>query len=151
MVHVLSFHVVLRDMVASQEKPETIEARAAALPMPCCVIWGKNDKVLNSVLDLSVLTFIHCVCVYMLIVLGFILLLSFLFLLSSLSLSLSLSPPQVCDVSGARLMKKMVKNCRVFIINNCGHALSIEKPLKCAKLLERFVQELTNHDTVIST
>ena len=63
----------------------------------------------------------------------------------SLNHSLTHSPtpssPQICDVSGAKIMKKLVKTAQVFVINNCGHALSVEKPGKCAQLIERFITQ----------
>ena len=38
-------------------------------------------------------------------------------------------------------MKKIAPWCKVVIINDCGHALSVDKPVKCAHLIEEFIEK----------
>ena len=48
---------------------------------------------------------------------------------------------KVCDVSGAKVFKSMKKDAKVFIIDNCGHAISVEQPKRCALLIEELVSQ----------
>ena len=62
--------------------------------------------------------------------------------LSKLHCCSSLS--QICHVSGAKIAKRMSPNSKVYILNNCGHAISVEKPVKTAKLITEFVSSHSN-------
>ena len=55
----------------------------------------------------------------------------------------SSSPPfkKVCDVSGAKVFKSIKKDARVFVIDHCGHALSVEQPKRCALLIENLISQ----------
>ena len=55
------------------------------------------------------------------------------------------SPPpplkKVCDVSGAKVFKSIKKDARVFVIDHCGHAISVEQPKRCALLIENLISQ----------
>ena len=68
----------------------------------------------------------------------------------SLSLSLSLSPslsPQICDPSGATILHSLVPTSQVHILERCGHAISLERPRKCARLLAGFISHHHGSDS----
>ena len=46
---------------------------------------------------------------------------------------------QVCDVSGASILHSLVRGSRVQVLERCGHAISLERPRKCARLLTDFI------------
>ncbi|XP_028302156.1 monoacylglycerol lipase abhd6-B-like [Gouania willdenowi] len=53
---------------------------------------------------------------------------------------------QVLDVSGASVLQAALPDCRVELVDNCGHSLALERPRKTAKLIMDFlsVQEVNN-------
>ncbi|XP_003382440.1 PREDICTED: monoacylglycerol lipase ABHD6-like [Amphimedon queenslandica] len=46
---------------------------------------------------------------------------------------------QICAVAGAKLIKRLSPKCKVIVINNCGHCMSVERPKKCAQFIEQFI------------
>ncbi|XP_025952040.1 monoacylglycerol lipase ABHD6 [Dromaius novaehollandiae] len=46
---------------------------------------------------------------------------------------------QVLDVSGADVLAKAIPDCHVYILENCGHSVVVERPRKTAKLLLEFL------------
>jgi abhydrolase domain-containing protein 6 len=48
---------------------------------------------------------------------------------------------QICDASGAKLVKKVSPNTQVIILNKCGHCISVEKPSKCSHFIEKFINK----------
>ncbi|CAI8005048.1 Monoacylglycerol lipase abhd6-A [Geodia barretti] len=46
---------------------------------------------------------------------------------------------RVCDVSGASILHSLVRGSRVQVLERCGHAISLERPRKCAQLLTDFI------------
>lgn len=114
---------VMQDMVKS---PEQIQEQLKGISAPCQVLWGKQDKVRASNSFTSVHTHTHnCV-------------------ITLFWLPVFATPPKtkkVCDVSGARVFKAVKKDAKVFVISNCGHALSVDQPIKCTRLIVSFVSQ----------
>lgn len=48
-------------------------------------------------------------------------------------------PPQVLHVSGAALLHSELKNSRVEVLDNCGHAVAIEQPKRAADIIVDFL------------
>ena len=48
---------------------------------------------------------------------------------------------QICHISGAKMVKKQSPRTKVYVLNNCGHAVSVEKPGKCVRFITRFITE----------
>uniref|UniRef100_A0A3Q2QIM9 Abhydrolase domain containing 6, acylglycerol lipase n=1 Tax=Fundulus heteroclitus TaxID=8078 RepID=A0A3Q2QIM9_FUNHE len=46
---------------------------------------------------------------------------------------------QVLDVSGATVIQKKLPHCQVDLLDDCGHAVALERPRKMAKLIIDFV------------
>lgn len=81
--------------------------------VPSMALWGREDKVRKVECIITVRLFLH--------------------------LSLSLS--QICDVAGAKLIKRLAPHSKVVVINNCGHCMSVERPKKCAQFIEQFINQ----------
>ena len=58
--------------------------------------------------------------------------------------SLPLSLPQICNPLGAGILHSLVKSSELQILERCGHALTLERPRKCASLLSDFIS--SNND-----
>lgn len=52
---------------------------------------------------------------------------------------------KILDVSAADIIAEKVKNCKVQILDKCGHAITLERPFKSAKLILQFIHSLPNH------
>ncbi len=50
----------------------------------------------------------------------------------------------VLDVSGADVIRKKLPNCTMEILDDCGHAIELEKLQKLAKILTKFIDESSN-------
>ncbi|XP_068578338.1 monoacylglycerol lipase abhd6-A-like [Cebidichthys violaceus] len=46
---------------------------------------------------------------------------------------------QVVDVSGAAVLEAALSNCRVALLDNCGHSVALERPRKAAMLIMDFL------------
>ncbi|XP_035009157.1 monoacylglycerol lipase abhd6-A [Hippoglossus stenolepis] len=46
---------------------------------------------------------------------------------------------QLLDVSGAGVLQAAQPSCRVELLDNCGHSVTVERPRKCAKLVMDFL------------
>ncbi|KAG7495254.1 monoacylglycerol lipase ABHD6 [Solea senegalensis] len=55
---------------------------------------------------------------------------------------------KLLDVSGTTVVQAVLPNCRVELLDNCGHSVSMERPRKAAKLIMDFmsVGEVNNLD-----
>ncbi|XP_062825910.1 monoacylglycerol lipase ABHD6 [Anolis carolinensis] len=51
---------------------------------------------------------------------------------------------QVLDVSGADILAKVIPDCQVQVLENCGHTVVVERPRKTAKLLLEFFARVQN-------
>jgi len=49
---------------------------------------------------------------------------------------------KILDVSAADIIAEKVKNCKIQILDNCGHAITFERPFKSAKLILQFINSL---------
>ena len=49
---------------------------------------------------------------------------------------------QILDVSAVDIIREKVKNCQVEILSSCGHAITLERPWKSAKLILKFINSL---------
>ena len=49
---------------------------------------------------------------------------------------------QILDVSAADIIREKVKDCQIQILDRCGHAITLERPFKSAKLILQFIQSL---------
>ena len=56
---------------------------------------------------------------------------------------------QVVDVSGAAVLQAALSNCKVEVLDNCGHSVALERPRKAAKLLVDFLsaQEVSGENS----
>ncbi|XP_031697295.1 monoacylglycerol lipase abhd6-A [Anarrhichthys ocellatus] len=56
---------------------------------------------------------------------------------------------QVVDVSGAAVLEAALSNCRVVLLDNCGHSVALERPRKAAQLIMDFLsaQEVSCENT----
>lgn len=45
---------------------------------------------------------------------------------------------QILDVSGAAVIQKALPHCQVDLLDNCGHAIALERPRKFANLVLDF-------------
>ena len=70
---------------------------------------------------------------------------SFLFFLSPSPL-----PVQICHPSGAAIVGELIKNSLVVVVDNCGHAMPVDRPRKCAKLVYQFINKLDSGLDLIS-
>ncbi|PKK21006.1 abhydrolase domain containing 6 [Columba livia] len=52
--------------------------------------------------------------------------------------------PSVLDVSGANLLASAIPDCHVYILENCGHSVVVERPRKTANLILEFLALLHN-------
>ena len=50
---------------------------------------------------------------------------------------------QICHPSGAALTGELIKNSRVVMVDKCGHAMTMDRPRKCAKLVKDFIKQQT--------
>lgn len=48
----------------------------------------------------------------------------------------------ILDVSAVDIIREKVKNCQVEIMSSCGHAITLERPWKSAKLILKFINSL---------
>ena len=46
---------------------------------------------------------------------------------------------QILDVSAVDVIREKVPHWEVHILERCGHAMSLERPCKAAKLLRQFI------------
>lgn len=46
---------------------------------------------------------------------------------------------RICDPSGATVLHSLVKTSELQIVERCGHAITLERPRKCAKILSNFI------------
>ncbi|XP_030357542.1 monoacylglycerol lipase ABHD6 isoform X3 [Strigops habroptila] len=53
---------------------------------------------------------------------------------------------QVLDVSGANVLSSAIPDCHVYILENCGHSVVVERPRKTANLILEFLALLHNTD-----
>lgn len=49
---------------------------------------------------------------------------------------------EILDVSAVDIIREKVKNCQVEILSSCGHAITLERPWKSAKLILKFINSL---------
>ncbi len=54
------------------------------------------------------------------------------------------SSPQICHPSGAAITGQLIQNSRVVMVEKCGHAMTMDRPRKCAKLVSDFIREQTS-------
>lgn len=59
---------------------------------------------------------------------------------------------QVLDVSGAAVLQAAVSNCKVELLDNCGHSVALERPRKAASLIVNFLsaQEINENAKKLS-
>lgn len=48
---------------------------------------------------------------------------------------------RVCDISGGRILTKIISHAEMKVVERCGHALSIERPRKTSHLINAFIQK----------
>ncbi|NXS25387.1 ABHD6 lipase, partial [Mystacornis crossleyi] len=53
---------------------------------------------------------------------------------------------QVLDVSGASVLASAIPDCHVYILENCGHSVVVERPRKTANLILEFLALLHSID-----
>lgn len=53
---------------------------------------------------------------------------------------------QVLDVSGASVLAGAIPDCHVYILENCGHSVVVERPRKTANLILEFLALLHSID-----
>lgn len=54
-----------------------------------------------------------------------------------------LLPLQICHPSGAAITGELIKNSQVVLLEKCGHAMTMDRPRKCAKLIQDFIHQHT--------
>lgn len=54
---------------------------------------------------------------------------------------------QVLDVSGASVLASAIPDCHVYILENCGHSVVVERPRKTANLILEFLALLHSLDS----
>ncbi|NXE64896.1 ABHD6 lipase, partial [Calcarius ornatus] len=66
----------------------------------------------------------------------------------SLPVAVTAFPPavQVLDVSGASVLAGAIPDCHVYILENCGHSVVVERPRKTANLILEFLALLHSID-----
>lgn len=66
----------------------------------------------------------------------------------SLTVALTVCSPaiQVLDVSGASVLASAIPDCHVYILENCGHSVVVERPRKTANLILEFLALLHSID-----
>ena len=52
---------------------------------------------------------------------------------------------QILDRSAVDIIAEKVKNCKIEIVDNCGHAIIFERPFRSAKLILQFIHSLPSH------
>lgn len=52
---------------------------------------------------------------------------------------MSCLPSQVLHVSGAAVLQAALPNCQVALLDNCGHALTLDTPRRIGTLITDFV------------
>ena len=161
---ILSPTPVQEDLLNGDEDEEFIRKLAANIATPTLIAWGDHDQVRAVKLCVYVpldslhgqppssLLFLPC---------PFLIHLSFFPTRSSLpphpSLSLLFqtlptistflsfflpahpSSHQICHPSGAALLKDLIDNSEVVMLPKCGHAVTMDRPRKCAQVLRNFI------------
>lgn len=46
---------------------------------------------------------------------------------------------QVCHPSGAKIIQDLIKGSEVIFVEKCGHAMTMDRPRKCAGLVKNFI------------
>ena len=52
---------------------------------------------------------------------------------------------QIIDISSVEVIAEKVKDCKIQIVDNCGHAVTFERPLKSGKLILQFIHSLSSN------
>ncbi|XP_067032104.1 monoacylglycerol lipase abhd6-A-like [Acropora muricata] len=52
---------------------------------------------------------------------------------------------KILDRSAVDIIAEKVKNCKIEIVDNCGHAIIFERPFRSAKLILQFIHSLPSH------
>lgn len=98
--------------IVEEKSRYALQEHLHLITAPLQVIWGKQDQVILA----SVFGFLLPTRVW-----------------------LSLVFVQVVDVSGATVIKEVLPECKVDILENCGHSVVMERPRRTAKLILEFI------------
>ena len=52
---------------------------------------------------------------------------------------------QVSDISGGHILCDVIKGAEFKVVEQCGHALTLERPRKTAKIFCEFIQNSLQH------
>lgn len=52
---------------------------------------------------------------------------------------------KIIDISSVEVIAEKVKDCKIQIVDNCGHAVTFERPLKSGKLILQFIHSLSSN------
>ena len=55
---------------------------------------------------------------------------------------------QICHPSGAAITGKMIKNSEVVMVEKCGHAMTMDRPRKCANLINQFINRVDRSSSI---
>lgn len=50
---------------------------------------------------------------------------------------------KICHPSGAAITGELIKHSQVVLVEKCGHAMTLDRPRKCAKLVKDFVEQVS--------
>lgn len=64
-----------------------------------------------------------------------------------MGLNIFIPATQVLDVSGASVLASAIPDCHVYILENCGHSVVVERPRKTANLILEFLALLHSMDS----
>lgn len=106
------FPVTVFMEIVDEKSRYALEEHLHLITAPLQVIWGKQDQVtLASVFGFVLLTRVWLCLVFV----------------------------QVVDVSGAMVIKEVLPECKVDLLENCGHSVVMERPRRTAKLILEFI------------